>query len=193
MNDWQKLLNNEVYNDFSSELTKRRVAAKTLFKQYNTLDDSMLKQRAEIMKQLLGSVGKEVYIEPNFRCEYGKNIFIGDNVYINFECIILDCARITIGNDVLFGPRVGIYAANHGLDPTERKNGACFGKEVVIGNNVWVGGDVKILGGVTIGEGSVIGTGSVVTRDIPSGVVAVGNPCRVLRKITKDDILGFTK
>ena len=193
MNNWEKLLCNEVYDDFATELTKRRVEAKKLFNQYNKLDDSNLEKRENIVKELFGSIGNKVYIEPNFRCEYGKNIFIGNNVYINFECIILDCAKITIGNDVLFGPRVGIYAANHGLDPIERMNGACSGKDVIIEDKVWIGGDVKILGGVTIGEGSVIGTGSVVTRDIPRGVIAVGNPCRVLRKITEEDQLKFDK
>lgn len=193
MNDWQKVLNNEVYNDFAEDLTRRRVASKRLFNQYNSLDDSSLTKREEILKELLGSVGNKVYIEPNFRCEYGKNIFIGNNVYINFECIILDCAKITIGNDVLFGPRVGIYAANHGFDPVERLHGACYGKDVTIEDKVWVGGDVKILGGITIGEGSIIGTGSVVTHDIPAGVIAVGNPCRILRKITEEDKLNFHK
>lgn len=184
MTDWELLQAGKVYNDFSDELFEHRIRAKRLFREYNKSDDSEIQKRNEIMKELFGAVGEKVWIEPDFRCEYGSNIFIGNNVYINFGCIILDCARISIGDDVLFGPNVGLYAANHAIDAEQRLNGNCSGKPITIGNRVWLCGDVKIVGRVTIGDNSVIGAGSVVTKNIPSGVVAAGNPCRVIRKIT---------
>lgn len=136
-------------------------------------------------------MGNEVWIEPDFRCEFGKNISIGNNVYINFGCIILDCSEVIIGDHVLIGPNLGIYAVNHGFDPEERIAGACMGKPVHIEDNVWISGDVKILAGVTIGEGSIIGAGSIVTKNIPARVIAAGNPCKVIRPITEKDRLGF--
>lgn len=189
--DWEKLQRGMVYNDFSEELFSKRVDAKKLFKAYNKTTDDEVKKRQVLLSKLLKGVGKGVHIEPDFRCEFGKNITIGNNVYINFGCIILDCSEVTIGNDVLIGPNLGIYAVNHGLDPEERIKGACIGKPVRIEDNVWIGGDVKILAGVTVGEGSVIGAGSVVTKNIPPRMVAAGNPCKVIRPITVADKLGF--
>ena len=192
MTNWQKLLNGEVYNDFSEDLFNRRLKAKKLFRQYNNTDEESAELRYSILEKLLGKIGDNVWIEPEFKCEYGTNILIGDKVYINFDCIILDCARVEIHDNVLIGPRLGIYVANHSINAEERMNGGCFAKPVVVEEKAWIGGDVKIMGGVTIGKGSVIGSGSVVTKSIPSGVIAVGNPCRVLRKITKADKTNFT-
>ena len=191
MSEWNKMLKGEMYNDFSDELFQKRVEAKKLFRLYNQTDDDQTEKRYEIMKSLFKSVGKNVWIEPDFKCEFGKNISIGNDVYINFGCIILDCGEVTIGDNTLLGPNVGIYLANHAFDAQERINGGCFGKPVHIGSKVWIGGDVKILAGVTIGNNSIIGTGSVVTKDIPENVIAVGNPCRVLRKITEKDKTGY--
>lgn len=187
MTEWEKLQSGKIYNDFDDDLFNRRVVAKKLFRQYNKTEDEETEKRYEIMKNLFQSVGKDVWIEPDFRCEFGKNIVIEDNVYINFGCVILDCAKVQIGANTLIGPNVGIYPVNHSLDAEERINGGCYGKPVTIGKNVWLGGDVKVLAGVTIGDNTVIGTGSIVTKDIPSGVVAVGNPCKVVRKITEKD------
>ncbi|MFR0679187.1 sugar O-acetyltransferase [Dysgonomonas mossii] len=187
MTEWEKLKAGLVYNDFDEELFRRRVDAKKLFREYNRTDDSETEKRISIMTDLFNEVGNNVWIEPDFRCEYGKNISIGNDVYINFGCIILDCAEVTIGNNVLFGPNVGIYVANHSFDPEERAQGGCFGKPVHICDKVWLGGDVKILAGVTIGVGAIIGTGSIVTKDIPEGVIAAGNPCRIIRKLTDND------
>lgn len=191
MSEWNKMLKGEMYNDFSDELFQKRVEAKRLFRLYNQTDDDQTEKRYEIIKSLFKSVGKNVWIEPDFKCEFGKNISIGNDVYINFGCIILDCGEVTIGDNTLLGPNVGIYLANHAFDAQERINGGCFGKSVHIGSKVWIGGDVKILAGVTIGNNSIIGTGSVVTKDIPENVIAVGNPCRVLRKITEKDKTGY--
>ncbi len=187
MTEWEKLQKGLVYNDFDEGLFNRRVEAKKLFKAYNKTDDEEVELRYKIMRQLFKSVGKNVWIEPDFRCEFGKNIIIEDDVYINFGCIILDCAEVTIGSHTLIGPNAGLYAANHSVDATERINGGCYGKPIHIGKNVWLGGDVKILQCVTVGDNSIIGAGSIVTKDIPSNVIAAGNPCKVIRVITDKD------
>lgn len=191
MSEWEKLQAGMVYNDFDSDLFMRRVEAKKLFREYNRTGDDDTALRRKLMEQLFKHVGTEVWIEPDFRCEFGKNIVIGNNVYINFGCIILDCAEVTIGDNVLLGPNIGIYAANHSLDAEERINGGCCGKPVHVGNNVWLGGDVKILPGVSVGDNTIIGTGSIVTKDIPAEVIAVGNPCRVIRAVTEADKTGY--
>lgn len=187
MTEWERMQKGLVYNDFDQDLFNKRVEAKKLFKAYNKTDDEEIDLRNKIMKQLFKNVGENVWIEPDFRCEFGKNITIGDNVYINFGCIILDCSEVTIGSHTLLGPNIGLYAANHSTDATERINGGCYGKPIHIGNNVWLGGNVKVLQGVTIGDNTIIGAGSIVTKDIPDNVIAVGNPCKVIRKITEED------
>ncbi len=189
--DWEKMQAGEVYNDFAEDLFNRRVEAKKLFREYNKTGDDEAEKRIDLMQRLFKSVGRNVWIEPDFRCEFGKNIVIGNNVYINFGCVILDCGNVTIGNQVLIGPNVGLYDANHALDARERMDGALIPGDISIGNRVWIGGGSIILPNVTIGDDTVIGAGSIVTRDIPSGVVAVGNPCRVLRKITDADKVGW--
>ena len=191
MTEWEKLQAGLIYNDFDRELFDRRVAAKKLFRAYNRTEDVETALRQELLAKLFRSLGRNVWIEPDFRCEFGRNIAIGDNTYINFGCVILDCAAVTIRADCLLGPNIGIYAVNHAADPGERTLGGCRGEPFTIGDRVWLGGDVKILAGVTIGDGAIVGTGSVVTKDIPAGVVALGNPCRVVRKITESDKWGF--
>lgn len=193
MTEWEKMQNDMVYDDFDKDLFNRRVDAKNIFNEFNMTTDEDVDKRKELLKELFGSIGENVYVEPTFKCEFGKNIYIGNNVYINFGAVLLDCSKITIGNDVLIGPNVGMYSANHSIDPEERANGALIGGKITIGDKVWIAGDVKIMAGVTIGEGSVIGCGSIVTHDIPSGVVAAGNPCKVIRKITEEDKVGFVK
>ena len=191
MTAWEKLKQGLVYNDFDKDLFERRVRAKKIFKEYNRTDDAEEVKRQQLLAELFYKIGNNVWIEPDFRCEFGKNIAIGDNVYINFGCIILDCAEVTIGDNTLIGPNIGIYAVNHAFDAEERINGGCFGKPVHIGKRVWLGGDVKITAGVTIGDESIIGAGSIVTKDIPCGVIATGNPCKVIREITDADRLGY--
>lgn len=193
MSEWDKMLNQEVYNDFDQELFNKRVEAKKLFKAYNKTSDDEIELRKELMSKLFKKVGNNVWIEPDFRCEFGKNISIGNNVYINFGCIILDCNLVSIGDNTLIGPNAGIYAANHSIYYEDRINGGCVGKPITIGKNVWLGGDVKIVPGVSIGDNSIIGTGSIVTKDIPSNVIAVGNPCHVVRKITIEDKTDYLK
>lgn len=193
MTEWDKMQRNEIYDDFDADLFSRRVEAKKLFKEYNATTDDETSRRREIMKALFKKVGENVYMEPNFTCEFGKNITLGNDLYINFGCTMLDCGQITIGNNTLIGPNVSMYSANHSLDPHERIAGALIPNPITIGDRVWIGGGSIILGGVSIGSDSVIGAGSVVVKDIPSGVVAAGNPCRVIRKITERDKVGFKK
>lgn len=129
----------------------------------------------------------DLYFEPPFHCEYGSHIKVGKNFYANAYCIMLDVARITIGDDVLFGPSVSLYTAGHPLHPQSRKSGYEYGIPITIGDRVWIGGSCVVMPGVSIGSDTVIGAGSVVTKDIPAGVIAAGNPCRVIRKITEED------
>lgn len=193
MTEWERMQQGLVYNDFDKDLFERRVAAKKLFNAYNKTDDSEVQLREQLLQQLFKKIGKNVWIEPDFKCEFGKNITIEDNVYINFGCIILDCSEVTIGSNTLIGPNVGMYLANHSTDAEERIHGGCYGKPVHIGKNVWLGGDVKVLAGVSIGDNTIIGTGSIVTKDIPSNVIAVGNPCKVIREITDQDKTDYSK
>jgi maltose O-acetyltransferase len=189
--EWEKMQVGEIYNDFDKDLFNRRVEAKKLFREYNRTEDEETDKRNDLMQRLFKSVGENVWIEPDFRCEFGKNITIGNDVYINFGCVILDCGPVTIGNQVLIGPNVGFYDANHALDAQERMDGALLPGSITIGNRVWIGGGTIILPNVHIGDDTVIGAGSIVTHDIPSGVVAVGNPCKVLRKLTEKDEVGY--
>lgn len=190
MTEWEKMMSSQIYNDFDEMMFAQRVKAKKLFRRYNLTTDDETTERKQIMDELFGKVGENVWIEPDFNCEFGCNLIFGNDVYINFGCVILDCNTVTIGNNTMIGPNVGIYATNHMLDAEERIHGKYISKPICIGNRVWLGGGVHVLPGVTIGDDTVIGAGSVVTHNIPSGVVAAGNPCRVIRKITEKDKQG---
>ncbi|MBM6584225.1 sugar O-acetyltransferase [Microvirga sp. BT689] len=180
-----------MYNDLTPELVKAREDAVLLTNRYNASFGSPSAERESILRELLGQIGKQVHFEPTFRCEFGRNIAIGNRFYANFDCVMLDGGTIEISDDVLFGPRVGIYTSNHAIDADERAAGGCYAKPVRISNRVWVGGGVQINQGVTIGDGAVIGSGSVVTKDVPAGVVAAGVPCKVIREITETDRTGY--
>ena len=187
MTEWEKMLAGYPCDDRSDLLEARRLVAKRLFRAYNRTMEEDAALRREIMEKLFRSVGENVFIEPDFICELGNNITIGNNVFLNFGCIIFDMGEVTIGDNVMFGPRVGLYTTNHAFDPEERTANISVSRPIRIGSRVWVAADVKIVQGVTVGEDSIIGAGSVVTRDIPAGVVAAGNPCRVLRRIGEQD------
>ncbi len=187
----RRMVSGEMYNDISPELLPLRRRAVLLAKEYNEAYGKSQEEREAILKKLMKSVGTGVHLEPTFRCEFGMNITLGDNFFANYDCVMLDCSEIVIGNNVLFGPRVGVYTANHAADPWERANGACYTKPVHIGNNVWIGAGAHINPGVTIGDNSIIGSGSVVTKDIPANVIAAGVPCRVIREITEADKTGY--
>jgi maltose O-acetyltransferase len=167
---------------FLPELIAARKRAKDLCHKLNVLRADQTKARKPIYQALFGQVSS-AYIEPNFFCDYGSNIFLGERFFANHNCVILDVAEVRIGDRVMFAPNVQLYATTHPLDPVERATGKEFCAAITIGDDCWVGGGAIILAGVTIGNGSIIGAGSVVTKDIPEGVVAAGNPCRIIKKI----------
>ena len=185
------ILSGAMYNDLTPELIAARERTVLLTNEYNESFGKPAEEREAILKRLLKSIGKGVYFEPTFRCEFGYNITIGNNFYANFDCVMLDGGGIEIGDNVLFGPHVGIYTSNHALAAEERIAGACYAKKIKIGNNVWIGAGVHINQGVTIGDNTVIGSGSVVTRDIPANVIAAGFPCKVIREITEKEKTGW--
>lgn len=179
----QKMLDGELYLASDPALVAERVEARRRVARYNATGPDDLVERARILGELLGEVGEGCTIEPPFRCDYGANIRLGASVYLNFGCIVLDCAPVTIGSRVKFGPSVQLIAATHPIDPVVRAAGPELAGPITIGDDAWLGAGVIVLPGVTIGAASVIGAGSVVTRDIPPGVIAYGNPCRVGRRI----------
>lgn len=169
----------------------RRV--RRLLRTYNSTGEDEFEYRTQLLKEMLGSIGEHIYIEPNFRCDYGSQITIGNHFYANFDCVILDVCPVTIGDHVLLGPQVGIYTPSHPIDAGVRADMLEYGSPVTIGDDVWIGGHAVINGGVEIGSGSIIGSGSVVTKSIPAGVIAAGNPCRVIREITQEDAAYWQK
>lgn len=182
----EKMLAGELYSAADPELVAARRRARRLLDQFNRSLDTSPEDREPILRHLLGALGEGVWIEPPFFCDYGGNITLGDRVFFNFNCVVLDPAAVTIGSDVLFGPNVQIYTATHPLDHAVRRAGLEAAKPIRIGSDIWVGGGAIICPGVTIGDRSAIGAGSVVTRDVPAGVFAAGNPCRVVRSLGKD-------
>lgn len=187
MTEKEKMLSGIDYLCWDSELTRERAKAKDICFELNNLKPSMGEERINLLKKLFGNVKGNVWVEPSFYCDYGYNISVGDNFYSNHNCVILDGAAINIGDNVLFGPNVGLYTAGHPVNVKERISGLEYAHPITIGNNVWIGADVTVIGGVTIGDNSIIGGGSVVTKNIPANVIAVGNPCRVIRKISEED------
>lgn len=179
----------KTYNDLDPILVAERKQSTKLTNELNQETDPVKKE--QLIRYLFGSAGLQPDINPNFRCEFGRNIHVGDYFYANYDAVILDGAKVTIGNRVLFGPKVGLYTSNHSFDAHEREIGGCIAKPITIGNRCWLAANVTVLPGVTIGDDVIIGAGSVVTHDIPNNVVAAGNPCRILRKITDTDKTGF--
>ena len=178
----QKMLNGELYEAWDEELTAMRDNARQLLSRYNTLISAPLEERNDVLRQLLGACSS-IDIQPPFFCDYGSHIFAGKNFFMNFNCVILDCAKVTIGENVMCGPYVQIYTAYHPVQALERIKGPELAAPITIGNNVWLGGGAIICPGVTIGDNTTIGAGSVVTKDIPSNVFAAGNPCRVIKNL----------
>lgn len=181
--EWQKMLHGEIYEALHPEFLRRLENTRDLLWEYNSLRPSEKNRREEIIRNLLGSCGEKFHINQPFRCDYGCNVYIGENFFANFNLTILDEGEVHIGDNVFIGPNVSIYTACHPLNPEERNTGVEWAEPITIGDNVWIGGSVTILPGVTIGNNAVIGAGSVVSKDIPAGSLAVGNPCRVIRKI----------
>lgn len=182
MMEKEKMLRSELYNSNDKELFNELLKAKKACVKYNNLFLDDMEKGNEIIRNLFNSTGKEFLIMPNFHCDYGFNISIGEKFYANHNLVILDCNKVSFGDNVFIGPNCGFYAATHPIDKDVRKE-LEYSKPIKVGNDVWIGGGVTVLPGVTIGDNVVIGAGSVVTKDIPSNVVAYGNPCRVVKNI----------
>ena len=184
MSEKEKMLNGEIYNaNYDTELINERIRAKDLCYLYNNLLPSKMDERKKMLSQILGKIKNNVLIEQPFNCDYGYNIEVGENFYANHNLVILDGNKVKFGDNVFIGPNCGFYTAGHPLDAKTRNEGLEYAKPIAVGNDVWFGGNVVVLPGVTIGDNVVIGAGSVVNKDIPSNSVAVGNPCRVIKKI----------
>ena len=188
MTEKEKMLAGEIYNaNYDEELIKERTRVQDLCFEYNNLKPSNLEERDLLIRKIIGKIGYRCLIEQPFWCDYGYNIEVGDNFYANHGLTVLDGGKVVFGDNVFIGPNCGFYTAGHPIDYETRNKGLEYVKPIVVGDNVWFGGNVVVIPGVTIGSNVVIGAGSVVTKDIPSNVVAVGNPCCVIKKINKGD------
>lgn len=187
MNHKERMLSGLPYKGSEDGLPKERIHARRLNLEYNRLDPSEVERAQAILLELIGKTAGPFVIVPPFQCDYGYNIELGENFYSNFNLVILDVAKVTIGKNVKIGPNVSLITAGHPIHPVSRASGYEYGMPITIGNDVWLGSNVVVNPGVSIGSGTVIGSGSVVTKDIPDGVVAFGNPCRVSRKITNEE------
>ncbi len=188
MTEKEKMLAGKIYNaNYDQELLRERLRCKDLCHEYNLLHPSQEDRRRTLIKNLFGKTGSSFEITAPFWCDYGYNIEVGENFYANHNCVILDGAKVSFGDNVFIGPDCGFYTAGHPIDWERRGQGLEYAHPITVGNHVWFGGGVRVMPGVTIGDHSVIGAGSVVTRDIPENVVAAGNPCRVLRPVTEED------
>lgn len=187
MEQKERMLAGLPYLAYDDVLSVERLECKKKIYELNNLHPNKYDRISGLLKELFGSTGKYVHVEPPFHCDYGYNIEAGEYFEANYNCTILDVAPVKIGKNVLFGPNVSIYTAGHPMHPESRNSGYEYGIPITIGDNVWIGGSSVVMAGVTIGSNVVIGGGSVVTRDIPDWVLAAGNPCRTIRKITEKD------
>ncbi len=178
-----RMLSGALYLANDPELTKMRDRAQQLLHRFNTAPPDAIQPQQAVLQELFGALGSGSEIRPRFQCDYGSNIIAGNNLYLNFDCVILDCNTVTLGDRVLLGPKVQIYTATHPLDPAQRSEGWEFALPITIGNDVWIGGGAIICPGVSIGDGTTVGAGSVVTKDLPPRVIAAGNPCRIIRQL----------
>ena len=182
-----EMMSGRLYDASNGELLGELLRTQEMCQEYNALRVTDLEGRTNLLNRLIGKVGKNFIVNQPFFCDYGSNIEVGDNVFINAYCVILDEAKVTFGNNVFVAPQCGFYTAGHPLDKDLRRRKLEYSLPITIGDDVWIGGMVCVMPGVTIGAGTVIGAGSVVVNDIPAGVLAAGNPCRVIRQITPQD------
>lgn len=187
MNQKERMLAGLPYKAWLDGLDKERKNNKLKIYEYNLLRPDEPEKMVVMLKKILGKTGENVFVEPPFHCDYGKNIEVGENFFANYNFTVLDVGKVIIGSNAQIAPNVSIYTAGHPIHPQSRNSGYEYGIGVTIGDNVWIGGSVVINPGVHIGSNSVIGSGSVVTKDIPDNVVAVGNPCKAIKEITADD------
>ncbi|WP_377890066.1 maltose acetyltransferase domain-containing protein [Alkalihalobacillus sp. R86527] len=179
----QKMLDGEMYDPGDEELLNDRLRARRLTRLYNQTSETETEERSQLLRSLFGSTKENVGIEPTFKCDYGYNIHVGENFFMNFDCVILDSCEVRFGDNCMVAPGVHIYCATHPLDPVERNSGKEFGKPIIIGDNVWIGGGAIINPGVTIGDHVVIASGAVVTKDIQDNEVVGGNPAKKIREV----------
>ena len=179
----EKMLAGELYNPLDKELSDERLKARLLIKELNDTTETQSDERGRILKELIPDLGADLWLQPPFYCDYGSNIKVGEKVFFNFNCVVLDVAQVIVGSRTLFGPNVQVYTATHPINHKERASGLEYAKPIYIGDDVWIGGSAVICPGVSIGDRSVIGAGSVVTKDIPADVFAAGNPCKVIRRL----------
>ncbi len=185
MNEFEKALNQELYYAADLELFKMRIKCKEKCFEYNNTNPAEIKKLDKLIRNIFASVGNNCIVEQPFHCDYGINISSGDNLFINYNCVILDCNKVTFGNNVFIAPNCGFYTAGHPIDYKTRNTNIEYAKPINIQDNVWLGANVCVLPGVTIGNGCVIGAGSVVKNDIPPNSLAYGNPCVVIKKINQ--------
>lgn len=194
MTEKEKCQNGKLYDaNYDDTLLKERTICKDLCFEFNNILPSEVKKQNEILKKLIGKINGEFVITAPFFCDYGYNIEIGENFYTNHNCVVLDGAKVKFGDNVFIAPNCCFSTAGHPIDSKKRNEGLEYAYPITIGDNVWFGASVVVMPGVTIGNNSVIGAGSIVNKDIPESVIAVGNPCKVLRKISEADRLKYTK
>lgn len=186
--DAKRMVNGQLYQAGASDLVAARKRAHALARAYSQIGTDDRQAQTKALKELFGATGKRLTVEAPLYLDYGSNITVGEDFYANFDCIMLDVAPITIGNNVMFGPRVGLYTAGHPTPADIRNAGYEYGHPITIGNNVWLGGSVSVMPGVTIGDNTVVGGGSVVVKDLPPNVIAAGNPAKVIRPIGAADV-----
>ena len=184
MSEKSKMLAGDLYDPSDNELVQMRLDARLMTEKLNQTSVAEPQLRTKLIKSLFGSTGNNIHIESMFNCDYGSNIHVGDNFYVNFSCVILDVAEVRIGNNCLIAPQVGIYTAMHPLDPIERNSGLELAKPITIGDNCWIGGQAIINPGVTLGDNVVVASGAVVTKSFGSNIVIGGNPAKVIKQIT---------
>ena len=187
MNQKERMLANLPYKAWMDGLSEERMENKKKIYKYNNMAPEDLAGKDKLIKEILGKTGNEINVEAPFHCDYGYNIEVGENFFANYNLVILDVAKVKIGDNAQIAPNVAIYTAGHPIHPDSRNSGYEYGIDITIGDNVWIGGNTCIMPGVTIGNNVVIGGGSVVNKDLPDNVIAVGNPCKVVRKITEAD------
>jgi maltose O-acetyltransferase len=183
MTEREKMLAGQLYDASDAELTRMRLQARARMRAFNASTEEQPEERLRILREMFGRIGARAEIEPPFYCDYGVNIFAGDRLFMNFGCVVLDVNEVHLGDNVFLGPRVQLLTATHPMEARERIKGPELGFPIRIGDNVWLGAGAIVCPGVTIGADSTIGAGSVVVKDVPAGVLAVGNPCRVVRAL----------